>query len=205
MSIFPADVANSNATPITDTLIRQQVEDLLTDYAHALDDFELDRWPDFFTEDGIYQIIPRESYDQNLPLGILFCDGRGMMVDRILALRTANIFEPHTNSHITGRPKLSQSDDGTINARSNFNITRTMQDGRMEIYATGKYVDVITFVGGKPLFKDRRVVLDPAVLTSCWSIRFDIVVCAVSHLAALDFSFEIEITAFKTETGALLL
>ena len=160
MSIFPADVANSNATPITDTLVRQQVEDLLTDYTHALDDFELDRWPDFFTEDGIYQIIPRESYDQNLPLGILFCDGRGMMVDRILALRTANIFEPHTNSHITGRPKLSQSDDGTINARSNFNITRTMQDGRMEIYATGKYVDVITFVGGKPLFKDRRVVLE---------------------------------------------
>ena len=35
-----------------------------------------------------------------------------------------------------------------------------MQDGRMEIYATGKYVDVITFVSGKPLFKDRRVVLE---------------------------------------------
>ena len=100
MSIFPADVANSNTTPVTDMLVRQQVEDLLIDYSHALDDFELDRWPNFFTEDGIYQIIPRESYDQNLPLGILFCDGRGMMVDRILALETANIFEPHTNNHI---------------------------------------------------------------------------------------------------------
>ena len=95
-----------------------------------------------------------------MPLGILFCDGRGMMVDRILALETANIFEPHTNSHITGRPKLSQNDDDTINARSNFNITRTMQDGRMEIYATGKYIDVITLAGDKPLFQDRRVVLE---------------------------------------------
>ena len=160
MSIFPADVANSNATPVTDPIIRQQVEDLLIDYVHAVDDFELDRWPNFFTEDGIYQIIPRESYDQNLPLGILFCDGRGMMVDRILALETANIFEPHTNSHITGRPELSLNDDNTINARSNFNITRTMQDGRMEIYATGKYLDVITLAGDKPLFQDRRVVLE---------------------------------------------
>ena len=102
MSIFPADVVNSNATPVTDPLIRQQVEDLLIDYVHALDDFELDHWPDFFTEHGVYQIIPRESFDQNLPLGILFCDGRGMMTDRIQALETANIFEPHTISHITG-------------------------------------------------------------------------------------------------------
>ena len=108
MSIFPADVANPNANPVTNPHIRQQVEDLLIDYVHALDDFELDRWPNFFTEDGIYQIIPRESYDQNLPLGILFCDGRGMMVDRILALETANIFEPHTNSHITGRQSTSR-------------------------------------------------------------------------------------------------
>jgi len=160
MSIFPADAANSNTTPVTDMLVRQQVEDLLIDYSHALDDFELDRWPNFFTEDGIYQIIPRESYDQNLPLGILFCDGRGMMVDRILALETANIFEPHTNNHITGRPQLSQNDDGTINARSNFSITRTMQDGRMEIYAIGKYMDRITLAGNKPQFQDRRVVLE---------------------------------------------
>ena len=160
MSIFPADAANSSTTPVTDMLVRQQVEDLLIDYSHALDDFELDRWPNFFTEDGIYQIIPRESYDQNLPLGILFCDGRGMMVDRILALETANIFEPHTNNHITGRPQLSQNDDGTINARSNFSITRTMQDGRMEIYAIGKYMDRITLAGNKPQFQDRRVVLE---------------------------------------------
>ena len=137
-----------------------RIAEFLVDYVHDIDDDNLEAWPDYFTEDAIYQIIPRENFENDLPLGLLYCEGRGMMVDRILALRTANIFEPHTNSHITGRPKLSQSDDGIINARSNFNITRTMQDGRMEIYATGKYVDVITFVSGKPLFKDRRVVLE---------------------------------------------
>ena len=30
----------------------------------------------------------------------------------------------------------------------------------MEIYATGKYLDVITLAGDKPLFQDRRVVLE---------------------------------------------
>ena len=82
------------------------------------------------------------------------------MQDRILALKTANIFEPHTNNHILGKPQIYQSGDGTINVRSNFNVTRTMQDGRMDIYAVGKYLDVIVFDREKPLLKDRRVVLE---------------------------------------------
>ena len=35
-----------------------------------------------------------------------------------------------------------------------------MQDGRMEIYAIGKYMDRITLAGNKPQFQDRRVVLE---------------------------------------------
>ena len=30
----------------------------------------------------------------------------------------------------------------------------------MEIFAAGKYVDVITLTGDRPLFQDRRVVLE---------------------------------------------
>jgi len=160
MSTPANDDKKSTATPLVDLDVCRQVEDLLIDYVHAIDDFDLKRWPDFFTEDAVYQIIPRESYDANLPLGILYCEGRGMMSDRILALETANIFEPHTYSHITGRPQLTVTDDGTINARSNFNVTRTMQDGRMEIYAVGKYVDVIAMTDDGPLIQDRRVVLE---------------------------------------------
>ena len=159
MSKFPAVPPHSDQKPIA-AQIRIQIENFLIDYVHALDDFELERWPTFFTENAVYQIIPRETYDENLPLGILFCKGRGMMQDRILALKTANIFEPHTNNHILGRPQLSQNLDGTINARSNFNVTRTMQDGRMEIYAVGKYLDIIVFDEGRPLFRERRVILE---------------------------------------------
>ena len=34
-----------------------------------------------------------------------------------------------------------------------------MQDGGMEIYAVGKFLDEIVFENGKLLFQDRRVVL----------------------------------------------
>lgn len=142
-----------------DADLKARVEDFLADYAHAIDDDELERWPDFFTEDAVYQITNRENYDAGLPMGIMICEGRGMMADRVLALRTANIYEPHTYCHLLSRTALKKDGDA-LHARTNFQVVRTMQEGRMEIYATGKYVDRIVFADGAPLLADRRVVLE---------------------------------------------
>jgi 3-phenylpropionate/cinnamic acid dioxygenase small subunit len=139
---------------------RAVIEDFLADYAHAIDDGDLTRWPDYFTADGVYQIIPRDSFEAGLPLGIMLCQGRGMMADRIKALETANIFEPHTYCHLLGRPRLSRDGDGVCQARTNFNVIRTMQDGRSETFAVGKYLDLIVFENAKPLLQERRVVLE---------------------------------------------
>jgi anthranilate 1,2-dioxygenase small subunit len=35
-----------------------------------------------------------------------------------------------------------------------------MQDGRSDLFATGKYLDVVTFEGGTAKFQERIVVLD---------------------------------------------
>ena len=81
----------------------------------------LERWSDFFTEDGAYKIISRENYDAGMALGIMSCDGRGMMRDRILALRTANVFEPHTYCHLLG-PTRIEVDGDVFRARTNFSV-----------------------------------------------------------------------------------
>lgn len=139
---------------------RAAIEEFFNDYAFAIDDGDLDSWPDFFAEDAIYQIIPRESHEAGLPIGVMFCEGRGMMRDRVSALQTANIFEPHTYCHFLGRPQLRRRDDGNIRARTNFQVVRTMQGGGSENFAAGKYLDSIVLVEGKPLLQDRRVVLE---------------------------------------------
>lgn len=143
-----------------DNETRAAVEDALNDQAFAIDDDELERWPEFYTEDGFYQIIPRETHEANLPMGVMFCDGRGMMIDRIEALRTANIFEPHTYSHLLGRPGLSNGEAGVIEARTNFQVSRTMQGGSSELFAAGKYLDTFDTSGEQPLIKKRLVVLE---------------------------------------------
>ncbi len=115
--------------PVLDPDLRARVADFLADYAHAIDDDRLEEWPGYFTADALYHITTRESDAAGLPIGIMHCRGRGMLEDRIKALRTANIFEPHSYCHILGATRLVDQGASVLSARTNFTVTRTMQDG----------------------------------------------------------------------------
>ena len=146
-------------TAILAPATRARVEALLADYAHCIDDDRLEDWPDFFTQKCHYRIVTRENYDNNLPLSLIYCDTRGMLADRISALRTANIYEPHVYCHITGAARVWEEGD-VLRARSNFMIARTMSAGDTSIFACGRYLDTIVEEGGALKFRERVAVLD---------------------------------------------
>lgn len=137
-----------------------RIDNFLTDYAHRLDDGLTDEWPGFFARDGVYQITTRENHEAGYPIGIMLCEGRGMMEDRMLALRTANVYEPQVMCHILGRPDIREESPGAYASRANFSVFRTMESGEASLFATGKYLDRIAIEDGVPLFKARRVILD---------------------------------------------
>jgi 3-phenylpropionate/cinnamic acid dioxygenase small subunit len=140
---------------------RDQAVDLISSYAYALDDMQLDAWPHFFTEDALYHLTTRENHEANLPIGIIRCLGRGMMTDRVRAFHSANIFEPHTYNHIIGRPAFSETQSSNmLSVRSNFQIVRTMESGQMDLFAVGKYLDEIVLDEGLTRFRKRVVVMD---------------------------------------------
>ena len=138
----------------------EKIERLLRDYCHALDDGEVDRWSGFFQEDATYQITTRENLANRYPLGIVLCEGRGMMDDRIKALKTANIFESHTHCHITGPLDIVEQMEDRWSVRSNFAVYRTMYTGEVALFATGKYLDVVDTSEAQASFAERVVVVD---------------------------------------------
>jgi anthranilate 1,2-dioxygenase small subunit len=148
------------ADTVTDSRLRAVIADFIIDCAHAIDDDRVEDWPGFFTEDGFYQVITREGYEAGHPVGVMHCEGRGMMQDRVKAMRQANIFEPHVYCHLLGRPRIRETAPDVYAVRTNMQVVRTMQDGGMEIFAAGKYLDTIVIENGSPRLKDRRVVLD---------------------------------------------
>lgn len=143
-----------------DVALQQRIEALSTDYVHCIDDDRLEDWPDFFMDDGTYRVITRENHEQGLPMGLIYCDGKGMMRDRISALRTANIYEPHTYRHSVSAIKILGQDGGETRVQSNFTVIRTMHDGDMSVFACGRYLDRVVAQGNALKFAERLVILD---------------------------------------------
>jgi anthranilate 1,2-dioxygenase small subunit len=144
----------------SDLALRLRIEALYAAYAQAIDDDRLEDWPKFFVEHGKYRVTTRENHGRGLALAMMYCDGRGMMSDRISALRLANIYEPHVYCHLTSAVRIVDCASPEIGAQANFLVIRTMQEGEQTIFACGRTYDRIVDVEGRLLFKDRLVVLD---------------------------------------------
>ena len=144
----------------TSAELRSRIQNLLAQCAHAIDDDRLEEWSGFFVPDGVYKITSRENFDRNLPLSMVYCTGTGMLNDRISALRTANIYEPHVYCHMVGAVELLETSTNVYRTRANFTILRTMSEGDMSIFACGRYLDTIMETDDGLKFCERTVVLD---------------------------------------------
>lgn len=142
-----------------DTL-RRQIEDLHTRYIRIVDDDRLEEWPDLFIETCLYKIITRENYDQGLPLAVMECRSRGMLVDRVTGLRRINVYEPQRYSHQISGLVIEQVVERIVTCRSNYLVVRTTGDGAMMLFSSGVYLDKIVVEDGSTLFADRIVVPD---------------------------------------------
>lgn len=140
--------------------LRHEVEDLIYAYVQCIDDGDLEHWPDFFTDPCVYKVIPRENVDLGLPAAVMFCDSRGMLRDRIVALRKANIYAPHFYRHVVSNVRVLGEADGEIQAQANYVVFQTLLDGETRIYNAGKYVDRIVRVDGALRFREKLCVFD---------------------------------------------
>ena len=136
------------------------IRELIYDYAHCIDDDRLEEWPGFFTEECFYQVISRDDFAAGLPAGVMRCSSRGMLVDRIASLRNANIYEPHVYRHLISAIRVRGFEDGAWQVQTGYAVIRTMQEGDIDIFSTGKYLDEIVIEDGRALFRKRIAVFD---------------------------------------------
>jgi 3-phenylpropionate/cinnamic acid dioxygenase small subunit len=141
-------------------MLAERVSQLNAEYARAIDDDRLESWPDFFTDPCVYKITSADNYRRGLPAGLVYADSRGMLKDRVTALREANIYERQAYRHLVGLPAIRTAADDTVHAETPFLVVRVMRDGTMDLFATGRYVDTMVDEGGTLRFRERLVVCD---------------------------------------------
>ena len=142
---------------------RGAVCELLAEYGALIDMAKFDEWLDLFAEECRYQIIPRENFDRGLPAGLVFCDSRAMLEDRIRALREANKYNIHTDRHVIGLPRIFE--DG-LALEAPFAVFQTDQEGGTRLFATGLYRDRLEILGRGLKIRDKLVLLDTFAVPS---------------------------------------
>lgn len=140
--------------------VRLGVHELIGAYVDFIDEDRLEEWPDLFVEQCRYLVISRTNHAAGLRQGVMYAASRGMLLDRVFALRRANIFEPHRYRHVVGPIRIHSVDGSAAVAHSNFLAVRIMHDGSSSLFATGRYLDRIDVSGTPYRFIERIVVLD---------------------------------------------
>jgi len=147
-------------TTIEEIMLWYELQRLQEHYVSVIDTDRLEEWPELFMEDAIYEIVPKENADRGLPMGIMHCFGRPMLRDRIVSLREANVFEPHTYRHMTSGLEFKQVDENTIDMQSNYVVVQTLSDGESRVYQAGRYFDRVVRTDDGWRYQRKRAVYD---------------------------------------------
>lgn len=141
-------------------LERDAIGALMADYVHLIDEDRLEEWIELFTDDCTYKILSRENVDLGYPLELMACNNKGMLRDRVVSLREANLYNLHTDKHILGAVRVHGCRDGVWSVQANFSLYQSTTEGETDLFAVGTYRDKVVFDGGRPLFAEKIAVND---------------------------------------------
>ncbi len=137
---------------------------LYADYAHALDAAEWDRWPEFFTEDGVYRLQPRENHERGFPLATLALTGRGMLKDRVYGIRETLFHDPYYQRHVVGAPRLRRTGEDRFEGEAGYAVFRTKLSEPSTVFNVGRYLDVIVRTPEGLRFARRECIYDTELI-----------------------------------------
>jgi salicylate 5-hydroxylase small subunit len=141
-----------------------QIAQLYADYARAVDSSDWDLWPEFFTEDCTYKLIPRENHERGFPLATLFFESKGMLKDRVYGIRETLFHDPYYQRHVVGAPLIHKAGDNRFEAEANYAVFRTKLSQESTVFNVGRYIDVIERTPQGLKFSSRYCVYDSEMI-----------------------------------------
>lgn len=145
-------------------LLSHELQVLYAKYGACLDEGRYADWPEFFTEQCTYRIVPRENFDRGLPLATLSFESRGMLIDRVYAITQTLFHAPYYQRHIIGTACIDAVEGDLIRSQANYLVIRTKQNEPSEVFNAGRYVDVVVRDGDQLRFKERSCVFDSELI-----------------------------------------
>jgi 3-phenylpropionate/cinnamic acid dioxygenase small subunit len=144
--------------------LRARLVDLYVDYENTLNEGALESWPDLFTADCVYKILPKENQDGGFPVAVIYCESRDMLVDRVVALRQTALYAPRVMRLMTSGICLRRIADDGFHLTASFAMFQTMQDRPSNLFLCGAYQDRVFDDAGALQFAERLCIYDSTIV-----------------------------------------
>jgi len=123
-----------------------------------------DLWPEFFTEECIYKLQPRENHERGFPLCTLLLTSKGMLKDRVYGIQETLYHDPYYQRHVVGAPIVRGIEKGRIHSEANYAVFRTKYDKESTVFNVGRYIDTIVQTSEGLKFAERLCVYDSEMI-----------------------------------------
>ena len=133
---------------------------LYADYASAVDSGDWDLWPEFFTDDGVYRLQPRENHERGFPLATLAFSSKGMLKDRVYGIKETLFHDPYYQRHVVGCPVVREAADDRWRCEANYAVFRTKLSDASTVFNVGRYLDTVVRTGDGLKFASRECIYD---------------------------------------------
>lgn len=140
------------------------IQQLYADYACAVDSGQWDLWPEFFTEQCVYKLQPRENYERGFPLATLSLTSKGMLKDRVYGISETIFHDPYYQRHVVGAPIVRKVEAGRIYSEANYAVFRTKLDKESTVFNVGRYLDIIVQTPEGLKFAERLCIYDSEMI-----------------------------------------
>lgn len=137
---------------------------LYADYSSAVDAGRWDDWPEFFTDDGVYRLQPRENHERGFPLATLAFTSKGMLKDRVYGIRETLFHDPYYQRHIVGTPIVRHAEPGRWQCEANYAVFRTKLSDASTVFNVGRYLDTIVRTPAGLKFAVRECIYDSEMI-----------------------------------------
>jgi anthranilate 1,2-dioxygenase small subunit len=144
--------------------LRLELEELYAEYVACLDEERLEEWPEFFTDDAVYRIIPRENFERGLPIATLHCESKGYLKDRVIAIRQTAVYAPRYIRRLVSNIRILGWQDGELEVRANYAAFETLHDELTRVFSVGRCHDRLVVVDGGLKFKEKLVIFDSELI-----------------------------------------
>ena len=137
---------------------------LYADYASTVDAARWDLWPEFFTDDCVYRVQPRENHERGFPLATLSLTSKGMLKDRAYGIQETLFHDPYYQRHVVGAPVVREVAQDRIRCEANYAVFRTKLSELSTVYNVGRYLDVVVRTPQGLKFASRECIYDSEMI-----------------------------------------